>query len=168
MPKIQATYDKYHSQGLEIIGISLDRNKDDLTSFLKTRKMAWPQIYDGPDQKVRVSDLYAPKGIPFLVLIGRDGKNRSGQPARRSRRRHKTRSRSDLGARVKQYVDGGWELDDCSHRLWGCKTSRTVANVPTPAEQETVSSRGSPWRFLCLLFVPRTASILKRQRLALP
>ena len=80
MPKIQAAYDKYHAQGFEIIGVSLDRKKEDLTSFLKDKKMAWPQIYDGPDQKTRVSDLYAPKGIPFLVLIGRNGKIEAVNP----------------------------------------------------------------------------------------
>ena len=73
LPEIQAAYKKYHSKGFEVVGISSDQNKSELTSFIKARKMAWPQVFD-TDQKNSVSKLYGVTGIPFLLLIGRDGK----------------------------------------------------------------------------------------------
>lgn len=73
LPEIQAAYKKYHSKGFEVVGISSDQNKSDLTTFIKARKMAWPQVFD-TDQKASVSKLYGVTGIPFLLLIGKNGK----------------------------------------------------------------------------------------------
>ena len=80
IPEIQATYNKYHAQGLEVVGISLDRNEKDLTSFIKARKLPWPQVFDSRDKKVRLSKLYGVTAIPFLLLIGRDGKIEAVNP----------------------------------------------------------------------------------------
>ncbi len=45
MPYIKKTYDKFHSQGLEVIGISLDRDKVKLEQFVKDNSIPWPQIF---------------------------------------------------------------------------------------------------------------------------
>ena len=74
LPELQGAYNKYHAQGLEVVGVSLDHQKSDLTTFIKARKMTWPQVFDSRTQKVRVADLYGVKAIPFLLLVGRDGK----------------------------------------------------------------------------------------------
>jgi len=74
LPVIKAAYDKYHAQGLEIVGISLDDDKKALTDFLQKNDMAWPQIFDSKGWKSAVSNTYGVRSIPFTVLIGRDGK----------------------------------------------------------------------------------------------
>jgi peroxiredoxin/outer membrane lipoprotein-sorting protein len=74
LPEIQAVYKKYHAQGVEVVGISLDGQKSDLTTFITARKMKWPQVLDSKDQAVRVPKLYGVQAIPFLLIIGKDGK----------------------------------------------------------------------------------------------
>src|SRR5207302_317867 len=44
MPRVKEVYDKYHDQGLEIIGVSLDDDRAALERFVKGRKIPWPQI----------------------------------------------------------------------------------------------------------------------------
>lgn len=74
LPELQATYNKYHAQGLEVVGISFDEDKSALTSFIKTRKMAWPQIFDGKGWGTAVGGLYKVRAIPFVLLVGKDGR----------------------------------------------------------------------------------------------
>lgn len=73
LPELQATYKKYHAQGLEVVGVSLDRQQSDLTTFIAARKMAWPQVFN-PAQKTSVAKTYGVKAIPFFLIIGRNGK----------------------------------------------------------------------------------------------
>ncbi len=74
VPELRATYNKYHAQGLEVVGISLDEDKSALTSFIKTNKMPWPQVFDGKGWKSAVPNIYGVHAIPFLLVIGKDGK----------------------------------------------------------------------------------------------
>ena len=71
MPNIQAAYDKYRAQGFEIVGVSLDRDLAALQSFVASRKIAWPQIFD---DKGAMAKIYGVRAIPFALLVGRDGK----------------------------------------------------------------------------------------------
>lgn len=74
LPELKSAYNKYHAQGFEVVGISLDEEKGALTSFIKKNKMPWPQIFDGKGWDSKVSNDYGVRAIPFLLLIGRDGK----------------------------------------------------------------------------------------------
>jgi thiol-disulfide isomerase/thioredoxin len=71
LPNVQKAYEKYHAKGFEIIGISLDREKDALTSFIKDRKMAWPQFFDGEG---KLATKYGIESIPSTYLIDAQGK----------------------------------------------------------------------------------------------
>ncbi|RYG65352.1 TlpA family protein disulfide reductase, partial [bacterium] len=46
IPKVKETYSKYHGEGLEILGVSLDRDKTKLTDYIKAKEMPWAQVYD--------------------------------------------------------------------------------------------------------------------------
>lgn len=74
LPELKGAYSKYHSQGLEVVGISLDEDNKALTSFIAKNQMLWPQIFDGKGWKSKVPNDYGVQAIPFLLLIGRDGK----------------------------------------------------------------------------------------------
>jgi len=74
LPELQAAYKKFHAQGLEVVGISLDEDKAALTSFVKDNKMPWPQIFDGKAWNSAVPGVYGVKAIPFMLIVGRDGK----------------------------------------------------------------------------------------------
>ena len=73
MPNIKAVYNKYHAQGFDIVGISLDRDRAALDSFLKTQNVQWSQVLNGQDGH-DIAKQYGVTGIPFALLIGRDGK----------------------------------------------------------------------------------------------
>ena len=73
MPTVKATYDKYHDQGFEIIGISLDESKDSLLRFLKQHEIAWPQYFDGKHWNNDISSRFGIDSIPREWLIDKKG-----------------------------------------------------------------------------------------------
>ena len=76
LPNVQAAYAKYHGQGFEILGISLDRENDrqKLETFIQEKNMPWRQIYDGKFWEAANAVGYGVRAIPFTLLIGKDGK----------------------------------------------------------------------------------------------
>jgi thiol-disulfide isomerase/thioredoxin len=74
IPNVAATYEKFHDQGLEVVGISLDRSAKDLQRFLADHPEPWPQIHFGDQQDNPLAEQYRIEGIPFLMVIGRDGR----------------------------------------------------------------------------------------------
>jgi len=74
VPNVVAAYNKYHDKGFEIVGVSLDQNKDDLLSFTKENGMVWPQYFDGKGWDNDVSKSFGINSIPAMWLVGKDGK----------------------------------------------------------------------------------------------
>jgi thiol-disulfide isomerase/thioredoxin len=75
LPNVIATYKKYHAQGFDIIGVSLDSERDKLDDFLKQQDgMTWPQFFDGQGWGNALAVKYGVQAIPFAVLVGPDGK----------------------------------------------------------------------------------------------
>ena len=74
LPNVKTNYDKYHPQGFDIVGVSLDEDKDALSEFIEARKMPWPQLFDGQGWKNADAQKYGVQAIPFTLLLGKDGK----------------------------------------------------------------------------------------------
>lgn len=75
LPNVIAAYSKYHDQGFEIIGVSLDSDREKLDDFLKKETgMSWPQFFDGQGWSNELAVKYGVESIPFTVLVGPDGK----------------------------------------------------------------------------------------------
>lgn len=74
LPHLLSTYEKHHADGFEIIGISLDRERDKLTAFLKQRDMTWPQYFDGLGWQNKLAQEYGINSIPATFLLDREGK----------------------------------------------------------------------------------------------
>ena len=74
MPNVQAAYKKYHTQGFDIVGVSLDQSLPALTGFIAENKLPWRQVFDGKGWDSAVPREYGVQSIPFGLLIGRDGK----------------------------------------------------------------------------------------------
>jgi cytochrome c biogenesis protein CcmG/thiol:disulfide interchange protein DsbE len=73
MPKLDTFYKRYHAQGLEIIGISIDFKRD----FEKVRKVAQAVTYPTAVAKAITDDGFGiPKGVPITWIIDVDGKVR--------------------------------------------------------------------------------------------
>ena len=74
LPMVKATYNKYHDEGFEVVGVSLDQSEADLRGFIKARAMPWPQIFDQKPFRGPNATNYKIAAIPFTLLIGKDGK----------------------------------------------------------------------------------------------
>ena len=74
LPNVIKAYETYHDKGFEVIGISLDKEKEKLTSFIKEKKMPWPQYFDGKGWENEISRKFGIQSIPATFLIGKDGK----------------------------------------------------------------------------------------------
>ncbi len=74
LPNVVGAYQQYHSQGLEILGISLDREKADakLAAFTKDNNMPWPQVYDGKFWNAALAVKYGVRSIPQPLLVDGD------------------------------------------------------------------------------------------------
>ncbi len=74
IPGLAKAFEKYHPQGFEILGISLD-NQDTvkgLAQFTKDWNMPWPQIADAKYWKAEVAQLYVVESIPAAFLVDGD------------------------------------------------------------------------------------------------
>lgn len=73
VPTVVAAYKKLKDKGFEIIGISLDKNKKDVLSFIKENNMTWPQHCDEKGWKNEISTKYGISSIPAMWLINKKG-----------------------------------------------------------------------------------------------
>jgi peroxiredoxin len=74
LPNVLKAYEKYHDKGFEIIGISLDSDKDKLTSFIKKNNVTWPQYFDGQGWQSKLGSKYGINSIPATYLLDKEGK----------------------------------------------------------------------------------------------
>jgi thiol-disulfide isomerase/thioredoxin len=75
LPNVIATYGKFHGKGFEIIGVSLDSDRDKLDAFLKQQDgMTWAQFFDGKGWSNELALKYGVEAIPYTILVGTDGK----------------------------------------------------------------------------------------------
>jgi peroxiredoxin len=70
MPFVKAAYDEFHTLGLEIIGISLDTDKEQLNRFIKEKDLPWPQYFDSKGQMAKTFGI---DGIPHIFLLDKQG-----------------------------------------------------------------------------------------------
>lgn len=74
LPNVLAAYQKYHDKGFEIVGISLDKNKDELEKFVKEKGMTWQQYFDGQGWDSKLGKKYGITAIPATFLLDGEGK----------------------------------------------------------------------------------------------
>ena len=74
LPNVLKVYQQYHDKGFEVIGVSLDEEKDKLTDFIKEKGVAWPQYFDGKGWQNKLAATYGITGVPATYLLGKDGK----------------------------------------------------------------------------------------------
>ncbi|WP_437186620.1 TlpA family protein disulfide reductase [Planctomicrobium sp. SH668] len=78
LPHLQEVYAAYKDKGLEIVGISLDSEKDQLESFIKEKEVKWVNLFQDADAESETQNetasFYGITGIPTMILVNRDGK----------------------------------------------------------------------------------------------
>ncbi len=76
VPHLKAVYQRFHSHGLEIVGINSDDDRQELEKFLKERRLPWPQYFDGKGQLNRFALEFDITGVPTMWLLDKQGKLR--------------------------------------------------------------------------------------------
>lgn len=74
MPNVVANYEKYHSKGFEIVGISFDTKAGAWKAAIKNLNMKWPQLSDLKGWKSAGKDVYGINSIPASILLDKEGK----------------------------------------------------------------------------------------------
>ncbi|TKC09424.1 TlpA disulfide reductase family protein [Pedobacter frigoris] len=72
IPHLKEVYKKYKDQGLEILSVSVDAKPADWKKAMAEERMTWPQINAVESKPVMASYLFS--GIPYLVVVDKDGK----------------------------------------------------------------------------------------------
>ncbi|MGO4290481.1 peroxiredoxin family protein [Chitinophaga sp. RAB17] len=73
-PNVLDNYEKYHSKGLEILGVSLDDKKDAWLKAIKDDGLEWAHVSDLKGWKNDVAKEYNIRAVPSNFLIDKEGK----------------------------------------------------------------------------------------------
>jgi thiol-disulfide isomerase/thioredoxin len=87
IPNIMSSYDDFRELGFDVVGVNLDSNKEDVDKFLELQELPWTTVFSSEVVAGKI-DREDPTGfaklpmavkcgvdaIPFLVLVGKDGK----------------------------------------------------------------------------------------------
>jgi thiol-disulfide isomerase/thioredoxin len=73
-PNVVALYNDYKNKGFEIVGVSLDNDKDAWIKGIKDDGITWPQMSDLKGWESEAAVKYRIRGIPFTVLLDKEGK----------------------------------------------------------------------------------------------
>lgn len=78
MPNVLANYAAYRDRGFEVIGISLDDEKQVVEQFVEQRKVPWPIMFSSDPQAAGwdhpMAVKYGIMGIPTAILVDQQGK----------------------------------------------------------------------------------------------
>lgn len=74
MPNVVANYEKYHSKGFDIVGISFDTKAEAWKAAIKNLNMPWHHMSDLKGWQSAGKDAYGISSIPASVLLDKEGK----------------------------------------------------------------------------------------------
>ena len=73
-PHVVSLYDKYKSEGFDVLGVSLDRTKSKWISAIEKDGLEWHHVSDLKGWKNQVAKQYSVSSIPHTILLDREGK----------------------------------------------------------------------------------------------
>ena len=74
LPNVVNCYDKYHSKGFEIVGISFDQKRDAWLAAVRRLNMSWPQLSDLKGWKSQGAVVFGINSIPANILVDPQGR----------------------------------------------------------------------------------------------
>ena len=72
LPNVREAYDRLHDQGFEIVGISLDKDREALDNFLAENQLPWVTL--AGDDTQDLAEKYSVRGIPTMMVVDKEGK----------------------------------------------------------------------------------------------
>lgn len=77
LPNVKSNYYGYHTKGFDIVGVSLDDDKAKLERFIAKNRLPWANLFSEDEAATGwehpLASKYGVMGIPFTVLVGKDG-----------------------------------------------------------------------------------------------
>jgi len=73
LPNLKDAYEKYHDEGFDIVGVNIDQRKFATEQYLAKNPLPWTQLYQ-EEEGNELAEYYGVNAIPFIVLVGKDGK----------------------------------------------------------------------------------------------
>jgi peroxiredoxin len=73
-PNVVAAFQKYQSKNFTVLGVSLDKTKEDWLQAIREDKLTWKHVSDLKFWETPMVALYGFDGIPYNVLIDPQGK----------------------------------------------------------------------------------------------
>lgn len=76
VPNVKKAYEAYHEKGFEVVGISLDSDRERLAKFLEEKQSPWLNVHndDTAMDGMKMADYCGVSGIPCMVLLDKEGK----------------------------------------------------------------------------------------------
>lgn len=72
-PRVKALYEEYKDQGFEILGVSLDRDKNRWVQAIEQDGLTWYHVSDLKYWQSQAARTYGVSSIPHTVLVDREG-----------------------------------------------------------------------------------------------
>ena len=73
-PRVVAMYNKYHDEGLNIIGVSLDRRTKDWVEAIEQDQLPWSHVSNLLFWRDPIAKLYGVRAIPATFILDSEGK----------------------------------------------------------------------------------------------
>jgi peroxiredoxin len=74
MPNVVAAYEKYHTKGFDVVGLSFDNKKEPWLKAIADKNLSWIHLSDLKGWKTVASEVYGVNSIPDNLLIDPQGK----------------------------------------------------------------------------------------------
>ena len=71
MPSMEALYQRFNGQGLEILAVDIGENANTVRQFIQNNKYTFPVLLDSNS---RISRIYGVEAIPTSYILDREGK----------------------------------------------------------------------------------------------
>ena len=78
LPHLRTAFERFNGRGFDILSVSLDSGErtsvEDYRAWISKNGMSWRHVYDRKGWQSPLVSAFRIEGIPFPILIGRDGK----------------------------------------------------------------------------------------------
>lgn len=74
MPNVKKIYQKYHAKGLEVLGVSLDREKAPWVKTIKEKGLVWNHVSSLKEFDDPIARQFHVTAIPRMFILNEEGK----------------------------------------------------------------------------------------------
>jgi thiol-disulfide isomerase/thioredoxin len=73
-PVLRKLYDQYHSKGLEVYAVSIDKAKEDWEKYVQGHPQPWKDTFLAYDKRKEFNEYFPVPSTPTLIALDREGK----------------------------------------------------------------------------------------------